>query len=267
MQSLQPQYNVINIPSVTIIIPAYNEEKRIGRVLKELSEFITTSNPNWNVIVSIDGNDGTEEIVNDYSKKYSFISYSKNGNRTGKGGAIKRVVSEATGEFTVIMDADGSVNFQTIANNLGLVSNYDVILFDRYSKQGNHIPALRRIPSRGFNALVRILLGIRVNDTQCGYKIIRTDMLKRAFSQISITNTFFDVALLFYLKRIGARIIGRFVAEGGISGVYLRGFERKKCGLGHVNISPNFFCDGFSSLGFSLTSSAGSSYSDLTSRT
>jgi len=206
MQSLQPQYNVTNIPSVTIIIPAYNEEKRIGRVLKEISEFITTSNPNWNVIVSIDGNDKTEEIVNDYSKKYSFISYTKNGNRSGKGGAIKRVVSEATGEFTVIMDADGSVNFQTIADNLSLVSNYDVILFDRYSKQGNHIPALRRVPSRGFNALVRVLLGIRVNDTQCGYKIVRTEMLKRAFSQISITNTFFDVALLFYLKRSGARI-------------------------------------------------------------
>jgi len=206
MQSFQPQYNVTNIPSATVIIPAYNEEKRIGRVLQEISEFITTNSPYWNVIVSIDGNDGTEEIVNDYSKKYSFISYSKNGNRTGKGGAIKRVVSETTGEFTIIMDADGSVNFQAIADNLGLVSNYDVILFDRYSKQGNRIPALRRIPSRGFNALVRVLLGIRVNDTQCGYKIVRTEMLKRAFSQISITNAFFDVALLFYLKRSGARI-------------------------------------------------------------
>jgi len=201
-----PEYTTTNIPSVTIIIPAYNEEKRIGRVLQEISEFITINNPNWNVIVSIDGNDGTEEIVKDYSKKYSFISYNKNGNRAGKGGAIKRVLSEATGEFTIIMDADGSVNFQAIADSLGLVNNYDVILFDRYSKQGNRIPALRRIPSRGFNALVRVLLGIRVNDTQCGYKIVRTEMLKRAFSQISITNTFFDVALLFYLKRSGARI-------------------------------------------------------------
>jgi glycosyltransferase involved in cell wall biosynthesis len=204
--TLSPKYSAKNIPSVTIIIPAYNEEKRIGRVLQEISEFITTNSPYWNVIVSIDGNDGTEEIVKDYSKKYSFISYIKNGNRAGKGGAIKRVVSEARGEFTVIMDADGSVNFQTIAENLGLVRDYDVILFERYSKQGNRIPALRRIPSRGFNALVRVLVRVRVNDTQCGYKIIRTQMLKRAFSQVSITNAFFDVALLFYLKGMGARI-------------------------------------------------------------
>jgi len=206
MQSVQTKYDVANIPSVTIIIPAYNEEKRIGRVLQEISEFITINNPNWNVIVSIDGNDGTEEIVKDYSKKYSFISYNKKGSRAGKGGAIKRVVTEATGEFTIIMDADGSVNFQAITDNLSLVNNYDVILFDRYSKKGNRIPALRRIPSRGFNALVKVLFGIRVNDTQCGYKIIRTEMLKRAFSQVSITNAFFDVALLFYLKRSGARI-------------------------------------------------------------
>jgi glycosyltransferase involved in cell wall biosynthesis len=85
MQSVQTKYDVTNIPSVTIIIPAYNEEKRIGRVLQEISEFITINNPNWNVIVSIDGNDGTEEIVKDYSKKYSFISYNKKGSRAGKG--------------------------------------------------------------------------------------------------------------------------------------------------------------------------------------
>jgi glycosyltransferase involved in cell wall biosynthesis len=206
MQSVQAKYDVTKIPSVTIIIPAYNEEKRIGRVLQEISEFITINNLNWNLIISIDGNDGTEEIVKDYSKKYSFISYNKKGSRAGKGAAIKRVVKEATGEFTIIMDADGSVNFQAITDNLSLVNNYDVIIFDRYSKKGNRIPALRRIPSRGFNALVKVLFGIRVNDTQCGYKIVRTEMLKRAFSQISITNAFFDVALLFYLKRSGARI-------------------------------------------------------------
>jgi len=196
----------ISIPTVTIIIPAYNEEKRISAVLEELAHFISASKYNWNVIVSIDGNDRTEEIVNDYSKKYSFISYNKNRNRDGKGAAIRRVVPQLTGEFTIIMDADGSVNFQAIVNNLSLVRDYDVILFDRYSKQGNRIPALRRIPSRGFNALVKVLFDIRVKDTQCGYKIIRTEILKKAFSQISITNAFFDVALLFYLKGLGAKI-------------------------------------------------------------
>jgi len=70
MRSFQPQYNGTNVPFITIIIPAYNEEKRIGRVIQEISEFITIKNPNWNVIVSIDGNDGTEEIVKDYSKEF-----------------------------------------------------------------------------------------------------------------------------------------------------------------------------------------------------
>ena len=51
------------------------------------------------------------------------------------------------------------------------------------------------------------MLGIRVNDTQCGYKIIKTEYAKKAFRKISITNTFFDVALIFYLKKIGARIM------------------------------------------------------------
>ena len=80
----------ISIPTVTIIIPAYNEEKRISAVLEELAHFISASKYNWNVIVSIDGNDRTEEIVKDYSKKYSFISYNKKGSRAGKGGCNKK---------------------------------------------------------------------------------------------------------------------------------------------------------------------------------
>lgn len=196
----------VSVPSATVITPAYNEEKRIGVVLEEITHFILHKKVDWNVIVSIDGNDGTERIVNDYSKKYGFVSYIKNRERGGKGGAIRRVVNQSTGEFTIIMDADGSVKLSSILDNLHLTKDYDVILFDRYSSSVNSIPLRRRIPSRGFNIMVKAILGIRVNDTQCGYKIINTDLLKKAFGRIVITNTFFDVALLYYLKDMGATV-------------------------------------------------------------
>ncbi len=194
------------IPSATVIIPAYNEEKRIGKVLGEIADFISKNNLNWNIIVSIDGNDGTENIVKNLSTRYDIISYNKSSTRGGKGFAIKRAVKDATGEFTILMDADGSIDFKKIVGSFVNLSNFDVILFDRYSNRDNKIPLIRRIPSRGFNLLIRVLLRIKVNDTQCGYKIIRTDMLKEAFKKVTVTNTFYDVDLLYHLYKMNARI-------------------------------------------------------------
>jgi cellulose synthase/poly-beta-1,6-N-acetylglucosamine synthase-like glycosyltransferase len=175
--------------------------------LNELIDYINSNSLNWEIIVSIDGNDGTEEIVKGYSEKFSFIKYDKKAGRNGKGNSIKRVLPLVKNDYVLLMDADGSIKFNEIIKNLHYLDSYDVIIFDRYSNHDNDIPLMRRIPSRGFNILVRVLLNIDVRDTQCGFKVIRSDLMKRAFSNVSVTNTFFDVALLFYIKMYGGRII------------------------------------------------------------
>ena len=194
------------MPSATIIIPAYDEEKRIGRVLEEIADFVIVNNLKWDVIVSIDGSDNTEEIVKGLSKEYSFVKYERGKGRSGKGYAIKRVVDRSTGEFTLIADADGAISLQDIFNGLPYCGTYDAILFDRYSSDGNAIPLYRRIPSRGFNMLVRTMLGLKVTDTQCGYKLVRTSIIKEAFKRTGVTNTFFDVALLYHIQKLGGKI-------------------------------------------------------------
>ncbi|MDA8055503.1 MAG: glycosyltransferase [Thermoplasmatales archaeon] len=204
MQTIELPNNLM--PSATIIIPAYNEEERIGKVLDEIKTFLRANDLSWDVIVSIDGNDGTEEIVKSFSSGHSSIKYQKGQGRSGKGYAIKRVVDNSTGEFTLIMDADGAVGLAEIVRNFHYLTNYDVILFDRYTNGENRIPLFRRIPSRGFNILVRTILGLNVRDTQCGYKIVRTDLIKEAFRRVGVTNTFFDVALLYHIKKMGGRI-------------------------------------------------------------
>ena len=192
---------------ISIIIPAYNEENRISKVLDEISNYIHSNNLNWEIIVSIDGNDRTEEIVKEFSQKYNFIKYDKRNGRNGKGNAIKRVLPIVNGKYVILMDADGTIKFNDIIKNLHYLDNYDAIMFNRYSNPNNHIPLRRRIPSRGFNILVRVLLNIKIRDTQCGFKVIRSDLLKKAFSNVAVTNTFFDVALIFYIELYGGRII------------------------------------------------------------
>lgn len=196
----------VSFPSTTIVMPAYNEETRIGNVLKEISTLISSNSLNWEVIVSIDGVDQTEEIVKEYISIFPFIKYWKEIGRSGKGNAIKRVINNAEGEYTLIMDADGAVKLKDIMSYFSYLHEYDVIAFDRYSNHDNFIPILRRLPSRAFNLLIRALLKVNIKDTQCGYKLMKTKYAKEALSKTTVTNTFFDVALLYYLKKLGARI-------------------------------------------------------------
>lgn len=193
--------------NAAIIIPAYNEERRVCPVLDDVSDFLNKNNLDWDVIVSIDGDDGTEKIVKKYSDKYNFIKYYKKDGRNGKGDSIKRVLQYVNKEFVILMDADNSIQFNELVRNFHLMNEYDVIIFNRYLNKENYIPLIRKIASRGFNILVHAFLGIKIKDTQSGYKIIRTDLLKKAFKKITITDAFFDVPLLFYIKEMNGRMI------------------------------------------------------------
>jgi glycosyltransferase involved in cell wall biosynthesis len=191
--------------TLTIIIPAYNEEEVIGKTLDEISTFILRNNLSWSVIVSVDGNDSTDRVVSSYSSNFPFVSMIKSNERSGKGAAVKRVLDRINSDYIILMDADNSTNFQSITDNLSFLQEYDGIIFARYYYD-NKIPLLRRFLSRSFNILVQASLGIRITDTQTGYKTFRSDIFKEGMRRVGPTNAFFDVALLFFLKQEKVRI-------------------------------------------------------------
>ena len=192
---------------LTIVIPAYNEEKRISGVIRELVKFITENHSPWHIHVVIDGDDNTSGIVERFSKSFPYITYNISTERKGKGEAIKRGAAFIDTELMLILDADNSISIQDIARQLGLLETGDVIVFSRYSKGLGVMPIHRRILSRGFNALVRLLLDLDITDTQSGYKIFRTSYFKEAIKQVSVTGPFYDVSLLYHLKKHGAKLI------------------------------------------------------------
>ena len=189
----------------TVVMPAYNEEDVIGKTLDEICDFISSNNLKWSVIVPMDGNDGTGQIVSHYSNIFPFVSMIKSNERNGKGGAIKRVLDRIESDYVILMDADGSMPFQTIMDNLHILDEYDALIFSRYYGD-NSIPYARKFLSRGFNVLVQASLGLRIRDTQSGYKAFRSDLFISAMRKVGPTNTFYDVALLFYLNKEGARV-------------------------------------------------------------
>ena len=195
----------IYLKKFTIIIPAYNEEKRISPVLNDICRFISENRLPWDVIVAIDGNDTTYDIAVSFAETYDFISIDRSHERSGKGGAIKRVLPNIDGEFTILMDADNSISFLDIAAAVQLLERSDAVILSRYTGK-NSIPLLRRFLSRGFNIIVRSIAGLNVSDTQSGYKLFRSDFFVSAMRRVTVTNASYDVALLYHIKKLGGRI-------------------------------------------------------------
>ena len=191
----------------SIIIPAYNEEKRISPVLNDICHFIWENGLPWDIIVAIDGNDNTEILVKKLMMNFPFLNYIRGNGRNGKGGAIKRAITFASGDYVMLMDADGAISFDEITKHLNLLDRYDLINFDRYKNKENEIPKLRRFVSRGYNFYIRMLFNLDINDTQCGYKIMKTTAAKEVFSKLTITNGFFYSPLFVYLKKMKVNII------------------------------------------------------------
>ena len=201
----EKQLPSIYLKSFTIIIPAYNEEKRILPVLKDVCRFISENRLPWDVIVAIDGSDGTYDIARTFAETHDFITVDRSHERSGKGGAIRRILSKIDGEFTILMDADNSIGFTDIARAVQQLEKSDAVILSRYTEK-NSIPMLRRFLSRGFNMIVRSITGLRVSDTQSGYKIFRTEFFVASMHRVTVTNASYDVPLLYYIKEMGGRI-------------------------------------------------------------
>ena len=200
-------FDEIYFNKFSIIIPAYNEEKRIQFPLNQLCHLISEANFPWEVIVSIDGNDGTEALVKEMMKKFPFLRFIKGNGRNGKGNAIRRAINIANGSYFILMDADNSIALNDVMNVVPEIVKNDVIILERYSLALNKIPFHRKLASRGFNLFVQLTLGTRIKDTQSGYKILKAEFAREAFSAITVTNAFYDVALLYKIRKLGGKIV------------------------------------------------------------
>ena len=189
-----------------IIIPAFNEEKRIRPVLDDACKYISENDLPWRLIVAIEGHDRTVQIVQEFASRYLFLLYFASAGRGGKGAAVMKASSMVTADFVILMDADNSIRFEQIINNIHLIERFGVVILSRYHDNAA-IPMFRKFISRGFNLLVRMTTGLKVKDTQSGYKIFRSKELLEALKKVGATNTFYDISLLYHLNKSGTEIM------------------------------------------------------------
>jgi glycosyltransferase involved in cell wall biosynthesis len=197
-------------PLLSIIIPAYNEEKRLPQSLKTVLNFLDGQDFEAEVIVVDNGSvDRTADIVKDLSKENQNLKLYQE-QIAGKGLAVRRGMLESTGEFRFICDADLAMPIEEVLRFLPPEQmNYDIAIGSREAPGAVRYdePSYRHFIGRVFNNIVRIMAVPGFMDTQCGFKCFRGEIADDLFKVQLLDGWTFDVEVLFIAQRRGYRIV------------------------------------------------------------
>ncbi|MBC7546107.1 MAG: glycosyltransferase family 2 protein [Candidatus Sericytochromatia bacterium] len=193
---------------LSIIIPAYNEETRLGSTLTTIAAYLVSENVDAEVIVCDDGSkDGTVELVRRFAVDHPHFRVSEAPRNQGKGAAVRRGIHEATGDFLLFSDADLSAPIGEAKRLLyWLEEGYDVAIGSRAMPDASvtiEAKSKRKIIGRIFNFLVQRMIGLPLHDTQCGFKAFRRDVGKRLFDLQRLDGFSFDVEVLYLAAHQG----------------------------------------------------------------
>ncbi|MEK6287911.1 MAG: dolichyl-phosphate beta-glucosyltransferase [Acidobacteriota bacterium] len=232
---------------LSIVVPAYNEEKRIGRSLDDLLRFLETQSYRAEVIVVDDGSsDETSRWVSDRISGYRDAGHElrvvKNTPNRGKGYSVKRGLTEAKGEIVLFSDADFSSPITEASKLIDPISEgrADVTIGSRALDRGLigvHQPAMREFGGIVFNFCMRIITGLKFKDTQCGFKAFRREAALPVFALQRVDRFGFDPEVLYIAKKQGNRLLEVPVVWNHVEGGEL---QNK---LNYLRDSMNMFAD------------------------
>ena len=195
----------------TIVIPAYNESVRIRPTLHALLRHIQEHNWDAEILVVNDGStDDTAQIVREYGKAHPQVLLVENPGNRGKGYSVRNGMLHARGAICLFTDADLSSPI-TEAQKLfdAIAQGADVAIGSRWLRselQTERQPLYRQAFGRIFNLVLRIVLGLRFADTQCGFKAFRHAAAQRIFPLQKIERWGFDPEILYLARRAGLQV-------------------------------------------------------------
>ena len=195
--------------NLSIVVPAYNEELRIDATLRKIRAYADRQPFGVEVIVVDDGSkDATAEVV----AKFPGVRILRVSPNRGKGHAVRHGALNSAGKFVLFTDADLSAPIEEADTLFAALeaSGAAAAVGSRAIRReliGIRQPILRDYSGRCFNLLVQLFTGLRIHDTQCGFKLFRMDATRRAFELQRVEGFGFDPELLFLVTRLGGKII------------------------------------------------------------
>ncbi len=198
---------------LSVIIPAYKEERRLPKTLKEINKYLSKQDYNYEILVVDDGSpDKTSEVAQSLVSEIKNLKptgYQKN---RGKGYAVRFGMLEAKGKYRVFTDADNSTSIDQIEKMWPYFEKgLDVVIGSRNVKGAVLDPPqpwIRKVVTgESFKLLRKILVGLwGIQDTQCGFKGFKAEVVEKVFPKCKIDRFAFDPEILVLCKRAGYKI-------------------------------------------------------------
>ena len=197
--------------SYSFVIPACNESVRIRPTLDAILRYLQEHNWDAEVLVVNDGSsDDTAQIVREYGKLHPQILLVENPGNRGKGYSVRNGMLHARGHLCLCTDADLSSPITEAPKLFAAIEQgADIAIGSRWLRaelQTERQPLYRQAFGRIFNFVLRVVLGLRFADTQCGFKAFRREAAQRIFPLQKIERWGFDPEILFLARRAGLRV-------------------------------------------------------------
>jgi glycosyltransferase involved in cell wall biosynthesis len=162
--------------SLSLVLPAYNEEENIGEVTRQSLATLPRFTDNFEIIIVDDGSrDRTARIASELARDDPRVRLIRHERNRGYGAALVTGFKATTGDYVMFMDADRQFDINDLRLLIPFASDYDIVAGFRMERND---PLHRRVFAETFNVAVRVLFGVHMRDIDCAFKLFRGDMLR-----------------------------------------------------------------------------------------
>lgn len=197
---------------LSVIIPAYNEEKRLPRTLEEIDKYLSRQPYDYEILVVNDGSkDKTAEIAENLKFKIKNLKLIDNKINQGKGAVVRQGILAAQGRYRLFTDADNSTSIDQLEKIWPeFEKGADIVIGSRDIKGAVLDPPqpwFRELLGEGFKLLRKILVGVwGIEDSQCGFKCFKKEVVEKIFPKGKINRFAFDPEILVIAQKMGYKI-------------------------------------------------------------
>jgi glycosyltransferase involved in cell wall biosynthesis len=202
------------LASISIVIPAYNEERRLPATLRSILEYLRTRDwAPWEIVVVNDGSkDGTAAVAARFAAEHAGVRVLENPGNRGKGYSVRHGMLEAQGDWALFTDADLSAPIEELDKMIAAAraSGASVAIGSRAVDRrliAVRQSLFRETAGRIFNLLMRAVTGLPFADTQCGFKLFERNAVQQVFRRQRIERWGFDAEVLFIAQKFGYKIV------------------------------------------------------------
>lgn len=196
-------------PEITVVLPVYNDRAALETAIPTSLEKLCAYDRSFELIVAEDGStDGSRECVEEWEMRDSRVRLLHSDERQGRGRALNRALAESRGEIFCYYDVDLATDIghlptllDKIRDGAAVATGSRLMPESRIIRSGD-----REVASRGYNTLVRVVLGSKLQDHQCGFKAYRADVLRELVPKMRASHWFWDTESLVLAQRAGLRV-------------------------------------------------------------